>query len=73
VFTFIFLICQFAALTARQLAHGLLGLFILWMSWHAFIAHERGVHGVSFTGHSTAHIMRASQSHMTGGHEDSAR
>jgi len=72
VFTFIYLICQFAALTVRQLAHGLLGLIVLWMGWHAFMAHERAVRSANSTGHSTAQIMGSSQVRMRRDHEVSA-
>jgi hypothetical protein len=48
MFALLYMICQFVALTARQVAHGFLGLIILWVGWHAFMVHELHLHaGIS--------------------------
>jgi len=48
MFALLYMICQLVALTARQVAHGFLGLIILWVGWHAFMVHERHLHaGIS--------------------------
>jgi hypothetical protein len=57
MFAVLYMICQFVALTARQVAHGFLGLIILWIGWHAFMVHERHLHaGISNGPPAASHV-----------------
>jgi len=57
MFAVLYMICQCVALTARQVAHGFLGLIILWIGWHAFMVHERHLHtGISNRLPAASHV-----------------
>jgi len=61
MFAVLYMLCQFVALTARQVAHGFLGLIILWIGLHAFMVHERHLHtGISNGPPAASHVGVAS-------------
>ncbi len=58
MFSFLYVIVQIMALTAKQLAHGLLGLGLLWFGWHTFMAHEAHLHTGTKRGEPTSgHVV----------------